>query len=81
MTRTQVKEIRRRAFIGRMAMKAAYITPAVVALKASRKSYAGVSGCGQTGSPCLTDTDCCGGFACVKPNMMACAAAMNCTCQ
>ena len=38
------ERIRRRAFIGRMAMKAAYVTPAVVALKAAQKSYAGPSG-------------------------------------
>ena len=56
--------IRRRVFMGRVVTKAAYIAPAVLALKAAQTTYAGPSGCGQTGSPCATDLDCCGGFTC-----------------
>lgn len=73
--------IRRRAFFGRVAMKAAYVAPAVLALKAAQKTYAGPSGCGQTGSPCAVNGDCCGGFTCVQSSGMPCAGMMNCTCE
>ncbi len=74
--------VKRRVFIGRVATKAAYVTPAILALKAAQTTYgAGPSGCGQTGSPCNTDLDCCGGFSCLRPNLMACGGQMNCTCE
>ncbi len=72
--------IHRRAFIGRVAKKAAYVAPAVLALQAASKAKAGASACGQTGSPCATDGDCCGGFLC-ETGGMACAGMMNCDCQ
>ena len=50
--REEPRPIRRRAFIGRVAKKAAYVAPA------------GISGCGEAGSPCTTDADCCAGFIC-----------------
>jgi hypothetical protein len=75
------RRIQRRVFIGRVARKAAYVAPAALALKAAQTTYAGPSGCGQTGSPCATDVDCCGGFFCLQPNAMACAGQMNCTCE
>ena len=75
------KPVRRRVFIGRATKKAAYVVPAVLALKAAQKSYAGPSGCGQTGSPCATDGDCCGGWTCQQPNTNPCAGMMNCSCE
>ncbi len=77
------ESIKRRVFIGRVARKAAYVAPAVLALKAAQTTYAGPSGCGQTGSPCATDLDCCtgGGFTCKQPNTNPCAGMMNCTCE
>ena len=79
--RDEPRRIRRRVFIGRVAKKAAYIAPAVMVLKAATKAHAGISMCGQTGSPCLVDADCCGGFLCLKLNGMPCAGSMDCTCQ
>ncbi|MEE8460076.1 MAG: hypothetical protein V3S08_09380 [Phycisphaerales bacterium] len=75
--------IKRRVFIGRVARKAAYIAPAVLALKAAQTTYAGPSGCGQTGSPCNVDGDCCTGmgFTCKRPNSNPCTGQMNCTCE
>lgn len=75
------RHLKRRVFLGRMAIKAAYIAPAVLALKAARTTYAGPSGCGQSGSPCAADGDCCAGFFCVKMNGMPCGGAMGCTCE
>lgn len=75
------KHLKRRVFLGRMAIKAAYVAPAVLALQAARTTYAGPSGCGQTGSPCATDLDCCGGFTCLRANGMPCSGAMNCSCE
>ena len=77
----QGDSIKRRVFIGRVARKAAYVAPAVLALKAAQTTYAGPSGCGQTGSPCTTDPECCGGFLCLKPNMNPCMGGTTCTCQ
>ena len=77
----QQGSIKRRVFMGRAAKKAAYVAPAALVLRAARKTYAGPSGCGQAGSPCNTDLDCCGGFNCQQPSMMACAGAPNCTCE
>ncbi len=73
--------IKRRVFIGRVARKAAYVAPAALALKAAQTTYAGPSGCGETGSPCNIDSDCCGGFLCKQPNAMSCAGMTNCDCQ
>ena len=78
--REEPRPIRRRVFIGRVAKKAAYVAPAVLALKAARTAHAGISGCGQTGSPCDTDADCCGGFLCLK-NGMPCSGQSNCDCE
>ena len=76
---SQQGPLKRRVFVGRVIRKAAYVAPAVLALKAAQSSYAGPSGCGQTGSPCNTDLDCCGGFTCQNMGM-ACAGMMGCTC-
>ena len=73
--------IKRRVFIGRVARKTAYVAPAVLALKAAQTTYAGPSGCGQTGSPCNTDLDCCGGFSCLRPSMAPCTGQGNCECE
>jgi hypothetical protein len=77
--------IKRRVFIGSVARKALYVAPAAVALKAAQKTYAGPSGCGQTGSPCLDDPDCCGGFTCKRANSTPCIdmgmQGTMCTCE
>ncbi len=78
--RGEPRPIRRRVFLGRMAKKAAYVAPAVLALKAAQTAHAGISGCGETGSPCTTDADCCGGFTCQTGNM-PCAGMANCMCE
>ena len=77
------ESIKRRVFIGRVARKAAYVAPAVLALKAAQTTYAGPSGCGQTGSPCAMDADCCTGmgFTCQRPNANPCTGQMNCSCE
>lgn len=75
-----MKTIDRRVFLGTLAKKAAYVAPAVLALKAARTTYAGPSACGQTGSPCAVDGDCCVGWTC-QFNGMPCAGMMNCDCQ
>ena len=79
----QGDSIKRRVFIGSVARKAAYVAPAVLALKAAQTTYAGTSGCGQAGSPCATDVDCCTGmgFTCKRPNSNPCTGQMNCTCE
>ena len=79
--RKKPRPIRRRVFLGQVAKKAAYVAPAVLALKAAQTAHAGPSGCGQTGSPCATDADCCGGFLCLRPNAMPCTGQQNCTCE
>ena len=79
--RDEPRPIRRRVFLGRMAKKAAYVAPAVLALKAARTATAGPSACGQTGSPCATDLDCCGGFTCQTMAGMPCGGQTMCTCQ
>lgn len=78
--REEPRPIRRRVFIGRVAKKAAYVAPAVLALKAAQTAHAGVSACGQAGSPCLVDGDCCGGFFCLQMNGMPCGGQPTCTC-
>ncbi len=79
--REEPRPIRRRVFIGRVAKKAAYVAPAVLALKAVQTAHAGPSACGQAGSPCATDLDCCGGFTCQTMSMMPCAGNPQCTCE
>lgn len=76
-----MESIRRRAFIGKVATRAAYVAPAVLTLQAARKTYAGPSGCGQTGSPCTNDPDCCAGWSCVRDNGMACMGSGMCACE
>lgn len=73
--------LQRRAFLGSMAVKAAYVAPAVLALKAARRSQAGFASCGDAGSPCAADADCCGGFTCQTSSGMPCNGMMNCDCQ
>ena len=83
--RKATRQIRRRAFIGRVAKKAAYVAPAVLALQAASKAKAGVSGCGQTGSPCTIAADCCGGFFCLQTMGMGmgdpCSGQDSCECE
>jgi hypothetical protein len=83
------EHLKRRVFLGRMAVKAAYIAPAVLALKAAETTHAGLSACGQTGSPCTSDADCCvgflcqnmGGIPCIGSTGMGSMGGMNCTCE
>ena len=74
------RPIRRRVFLGRVAKKAAYVAPAVLALKAAQTAHAGISGCGETGSPCTTDADCCPGFVCEQMGGGPCAGG-PCKCE
>ena len=78
--REEPRPIGRRVFLGRVAKKAAYVAPAVLALKAAQTAHAGISGCGQTGSPCTTDADCCGGFICEKMGV-PCTSEPECECE
>ena len=64
----------------RVAKKAAYVAPAVMVLKAARTAHAGVSGCGETGSPCTADVDCCPGFICEQMGGGPCGAG-PCKCE
>ena len=79
--REEPRPIRRRVFLGRVAKKAVYIAPAVMVLKAATKAHAGISMCGQTGSPCTDDPDCCVGFTCKVPGMGSCMGEPNCECM
>ena len=79
--REEPRPIRRRAFLGRVAKKAAYVAPAVMVLQAAQTAHAGISGCGQTGSPCVDNQDCCGGFTCRDMQGMPCGGAMFCECE
>ena len=79
--REEPPPIRRRLFLGRVAKRVAYIAPAVLALNAAQTAHAGLSACGQTGSPCATGLDCCGGFTCVQMSGMPCAGQPMCTCE
>ena len=63
------------------ARKAAYVAPAVMALKATQRAGAEFTGCFGPGSVCTVDAECCTGYACLRVNMMACNGAGNCTCQ
>ena len=78
--REEPHHFRRRVFLGRVAKKAAYIAPAVMVLKAATTAHAGISMCGESGSPCATDGDCCGGFTC-QTGGMPCAGMPGCMCE
>lgn len=78
--RKEPNSIHRRVFIGRVAKKAAYVAPAVLALQAASKAKAGVSACGETGSPCAVDGDCCGGFLCEAMGGGPCTGGPQCKC-
>jgi formiminotetrahydrofolate cyclodeaminase len=57
----------RRAFLQAAGRKAAYVAPIVTVLAASNKAFgsnAFFSFCGDQGSPCVTDADCCTGLTC-----------------
>jgi hypothetical protein len=71
----------RRAFMSGVAKKAVYVAPAVLALQAAQRAGADFTGCVGPGSPCNVDGDCCPTYLCLRPNMSACAGAMNCDCQ
>ena len=79
--REEPRPIRRRAFLGRVAKKAVYVAPAVMVLKAARTAHAGISGCGQTGSPCAEASDCCTGFMCKDMMGQMCMGDPNCECE
>ena len=72
-------QLKRRAFLGRVAAKAVYVAPAVLALKAARTGHAGGASCGTAGSPCAVNGDCCTGLNCEKSGM-ACGGMMGCAC-
>ena len=59
-------ETDRRVFLGAAARKVLYVAPVVVAISASRAfgSNPFFSFCGDVGSPCTTDADCCTGTVC-----------------
>ncbi|MCP3903373.1 MAG: hypothetical protein GY715_07030 [Planctomycetes bacterium] len=70
----------RRSFLARSAKKAAYLTPVVMAVGA-QQAHAGLSVCGQTGSPCFGQNDCCGGWSCVNGMGAMVMMGMMGTCQ
>ena len=78
------QEIRstRRLFMTSAARKAAYVAPAVLALKAAQRARADFTGCVGPGSPCAINADCCTGLSCKDPStMMACGGGSMCTCE
>ncbi|MEK6800119.1 MAG: hypothetical protein AABZ12_14235 [Planctomycetota bacterium] len=62
----------RRAFLRGAAVKGVYLAPVVLAISASsaRAGTQFMSWCGDAGSPCTVDGDCCTGLTCVS---MMCA--------
>ena len=72
--REEPHHFRRRVFLGRVAKKAVYVAPAVMVLKAATKAHAGISMCGEDGSPCTTDADCCPAFVCEEMGGGPCGA-------
>ena len=72
-------QLKRRVFLGRVAVKAAYVAPAALALRAARTGHAGGASCGTAGSPCDVDAECCTGLNCEQGGM-ACMGMMNCSC-
>ena len=64
----------RRSFLKAVGKKAAYITPIVMTMSA-KTALAGASKpfdstCGDTGSPCVVDGDCCAGLTCTGMTCM-----------
>ncbi len=59
----------RRDFLRKSGRRAMYVTPAVLSLSASLKAAA-LSGydstCGEAGSPCTVDADCCDALTCMS---------------
>ena len=78
--RDEPRPIGRRVFIGGVAKKAVYVAPAVMVLKAATTAHAGISMCGETGSPCTTDADCFPGFICEQQGGGPCGAG-PCKCE
>ena len=69
---TSEKQKARRAFLHATGRKAAYVAPIVTVLAAGTKAYGSnvyFSFCGDVGSPCVMDSDCCTGLDCT---MMEC---------
>jgi len=62
-------ETSRRDFLRKSGRRAMYVTPAVLSLSASLKAAA-LSGydstCGEAGSPCTADADCCDALTCMS---------------
>ncbi len=59
---TSEKQRARRAFLHAAGRKAVYVAPIVTVLAAGTKAYgsnAFFSFCGDAGSPCVIDADCC----------------------
>ncbi len=80
------ESIQRRAFLGRVARRAAYVAPAAMALTAVRRAQGGSLACFIQGSNCLTDeNNCCAGLTCQRSNGSPCTdmgmQAMTCTCE
>lgn len=71
----------RRVFLGAATRKALYVAPAVMMLKAPARLNGAGPSCGNAGSPCAADAECCGGFFCRTPAMNPCAGEPDCTCQ
>ena len=66
---TSEKQRARRAFLHATGRKAAYVAPIVTVLAASTKAYGSndfFSFCGDAGSPCVVDADCCAGLECFE---------------
>ena len=71
---TSEKQKARRAFLHATGRKAVYVAPIVTVLAASNKAFGGsefFSFCGDVGSPCVDDGDCCTGLVC-GGGMMEC---------
>jgi hypothetical protein len=71
----------RRAFVKATVKKAAYVAPAVLALRAAERAGADFTGCVGPGSLCTADSECCTSYLCLKPNMNPCMGQSDCTCQ
>ena len=75
----------RRAFVGRVARKTAYVAPAVLALNAARRAAADYTGCVGPGSPCVMGNECCNfasAMSCHPPGMTsACMGEPDCICD
>ncbi len=56
----------RRAFLSGALRKAVYVTPVIMTFAASQARAGSVvdSNCGDAGSPCAVDGDCCSGLTC-----------------